>query len=41
MIWDFEKMYAVFSASSQALLLDGKWGVEREMQRVTYKGDLA
>lgn len=41
MTWDFEKMYAVFSASSQALLLDGKWGVEREMQRVTYEGDLA
>lgn len=41
MIWDFEKMYAVFSTSSQELLLDGKWGVEREMQRVTYEGDLA
>lgn len=34
-------MYAVFSGEYHKLLLDGKWGVERELQRVTYKGDLA
>lgn len=34
-------MYAVFSKKYQKLLLDGRWGVERELQRVTYEGDLA
>lgn len=34
-------MYAVFTAKDQKLLLNGKWGIEREAQRVTPKGDLA
>lgn len=41
MIWNFEKMYSIFTGQYQKLLLDGKWGVEREVQRVTDKGDLA
>ncbi len=41
MIWNFKKMYDIFSGKYQKLLLDGKWGVERELQRVTDKGDLA
>lgn len=41
MIWNFEKMSTLFSTQYQKLLLSGKWGVERELQRVTYDGDLA
>lgn len=41
MKWDFERMYSVFLKNNQKLLLDGLWGVERELQRVTYEGDLA
>lgn len=41
MNWNFEKMYSVFSTKDQKLLLNGKWGIERELQRVTELGDLA
>lgn len=41
MIWNFEKMYTAFRESNHELLLNGKWGVERELQRVTFNGELA
>lgn len=41
MNWKFEIMYELFLRTSRNLLLDGKWGIERELQRVTYEGDLA
>lgn len=34
-------MYAVFGTKYQNQLLNGKWGVERELQRITRNGDLA
>lgn len=40
MRWNFIEMY-VFLKKHQDLLVDGKWGIEREFQRVTYDGNLA
>ncbi len=34
-------MYSIFSTKEQRLLLKGRWGVERELQRVTKVGELA
>ncbi len=34
-------MYSVFTKKAQKLLLEGCWGVERELQRVTQEGNLA
>jgi glutamate--cysteine ligase len=42
MDWDFEKMIGLFSKESAAgLLAGGKFGLEREAQRVTASGDLS
>lgn len=41
MFWNFEKMYTAFQMNNHQLLLDGKWGVERELQRVNDEGGLA
>jgi glutamate--cysteine ligase len=42
MNWDFSKMVSLFMNYPQSkLLLDGKFGIEKESQRVTSAGDLA
>ena len=41
MKWDFEELYSMFEKNEANLLLQGKWGLEREAQRVTQKGNLA
>lgn len=41
MFWDFERISSFFSERDKSLLLEGKWGIERESQRVTPLGDLA
>lgn len=41
MNWNFEKTIDLFSSSERKLLLNGKWGIEREFQRVTKDGELA
>lgn len=37
----FSEVIRQFSSGSEALLLDGKWGLEREAQRITPEGELA
>ncbi|WP_373231465.1 hypothetical protein [Cohnella sp.] len=39
--WDFSKRLDLFNGESSSLLLDGKWGLEKESQRVTPSGELA
>lgn len=39
--WDFSKRLALFNGDSSKLLVDGKWGLEKESQRVTASGELA
>lgn len=39
--WDFSKRLDLFEGDSSRLLLDGKWGLEKESQRVTASGELA
>jgi glutamate--cysteine ligase len=42
MDWDFTRMTQLFSNHEQSrMLLDGKWGLEKESQRITPEGDLA
>lgn len=41
MNWNYEQMYSIFSSKNKEQLLNGKWGIERELQRVTKEGDLA
>lgn len=41
MFWNFEKISNLFLEANSGVLLDGKWGIERESQRVTAMGKLA
>lgn len=39
--WNFEQISSILPDKDRRLLLEGKWGVERESLRVTSQGDLA
>jgi glutamate--cysteine ligase len=41
MDWIFEQVLDTITTKDEKLLLKGKWGIERESQRVTAAGDLA
>ncbi|HEX2927296.1 MAG TPA: glutamate--cysteine ligase [Ruminiclostridium sp.] len=41
MNWKFEKVLDIIRKTDSSLLLKGKWGIEREAQRVTKSGNLA
>lgn len=41
MNWDFDSALSLFSEDNSKLLLDGKYGIEREAQRITPSGELA
>ncbi len=41
MLWNFEQVSNVFSSVKSSILIDGKWGIERESLRVTPQGKLA
>ncbi len=41
MNWKFEKVLDIIEKTDSSLLLKGKWGIEREAQRVTKNGYLA
>jgi glutamate--cysteine ligase len=41
MYWKFEKALDIIENTDSSLLLKGKWGLEREAQRVTKSGNLA
>lgn len=39
--WNFSQRLDLFTRDTSKLLLDGKWGLEKESQRVTASGELA
>jgi len=41
MNWSFAELAELFSKEKGELLVQGRWGIEREAQRVTMSGDLA
>jgi glutamate--cysteine ligase len=41
MDWNFSQISGLFSNDKSSLLLDGKWGIEKESQRVRASGELA
>lgn len=41
MLWNFEQITSILPDKKRSLLLEGKWGIERESQRVNSQGDLA
>lgn len=41
MLWNFEEISNMLLKEKRSILLDGKWGIERESLRTTYSGKLA